>query len=91
MPSLEVIAAVVDDVLRNSPAPSVDELAPATAARVRAEATRRGMTPAEVIAEGRRLDREEREATLRAERIASRARRAYRESGTRRTVYTGQA
>lgn len=91
MPSLEVIAAVVDDVLRNSPAPSVDELAPATTARVRAEADRRGMSPAEIIAEGRRLDHEQREATLRAERIATRARRAYRESGSRRTVHTAQA
>ncbi|WIB66228.1 hypothetical protein DEI93_09495 [Curtobacterium sp. MCBD17_035] len=81
----------MDDVLRNSPTPTVDEFGPATAARIRAEATRRGMTPAEIIAEGRRLDREQREATLRAERISSRARRAYRESGTRRTVYTAQA
>ncbi|OII35170.1 hypothetical protein BIU98_04410 [Curtobacterium sp. MMLR14_010] len=91
MPSLEVIAAVVDDVLRNSPVPSVDELAPATAARVRAEALRRGVSLAEIIAEGLRLDHEQREATLRADRIATRARRACRGSGTRRIVYTTQA
>lgn len=88
MPSLEVIAAVVDEVLRTSAPPTPDELTPATAARVRAEATRRGITPEALIAERRRLDRETYAASLRAERIATRARRAYRESGQRLTVYT---
>lgn len=91
MPSLEAIAAIVADVQRANPTPAVDEFGPAAAARIRAEASRRGMTPEDVIAEGRRLDEEQRAALARVERIASRARRTYREGGTRRAVYKGQA
>lgn len=91
MPSLGTIAAVVAAVERANPVRSLADVSPAAQARLRAEAARRDTTPEIVLAEELAFERERRAAEQRVERIASRARRAYRESGTRRTVYTSQA